>query len=286
LAYGIQIYGSDDCIVENNVVQALESRSSPIIAIWNFTHYYNNPGERNKFLGNIVIGNGDDYDSALGTKAVKWLVRNNFFENNVSINNQAGFYHKGGIEVLVNKLTAVNSLRDIFTQTESTEYPQDPDYATEGTVKNSIFLTSPHTAIYKAISNSTLVSRYNTAYDVAQFYSGSVSDKTGDNQTNPVFNTSTYGKGAYLMSPSNLKGTGEGGANRGAEVLYRYIDGKLTSIPLWPWPMEDRIKAETGYSVTWEAGGGLWKTLNGVYTNTSSDTTPPSQPSIIKIETK
>jgi hypothetical protein len=29
--------------------------------------------------------------------------------------------------------------------------------------------------------------------------------------------------------------------------------------------MENRIKAETGYSVTWESGGGLWKTLEGVF---------------------
>jgi hypothetical protein len=29
--------------------------------------------------------------------------------------------------------------------------------------------------------------------------------------------------------------------------------------------MEDRIFAETGISVTWEANGGIWKTLDGVY---------------------
>jgi len=29
--------------------------------------------------------------------------------------------------------------------------------------------------------------------------------------------------------------------------------------------MEDRIKNEAGVSVTWEANGGLWKTLDSVY---------------------
>jgi len=33
--------------------------------------------------------------------------------------------------------------------------------------------------------------------------------------------------------------------------------------------MEDRIKAETGMSVTWESGRGIWKTLNGVYPSTT-----------------
>lgn len=51
----------------------------------------------------------------------------------------------------------------------------------------------------------------------------------------------------------------------GAEVLYRYEDGVLTDVPLWPWPMEDRIFTETGVSVTWETNGGIWKTLDGLY---------------------
>jgi chitodextrinase len=56
--------------------------------------------------------------------------------------------------------------------------------------------------------------------------------------------------------------------------------------------MEDRIKAETGYSVTWESGGGLWKTLTGVYTTqsspssttttTTSDTQAPTVPTGLK----
>ena len=27
----------------------------------------------------------------------------------------------------------------------------------------------------------------------------------------------------------------------GAQVCYRYVDGVLTSTPLWPWPMDQRI---------------------------------------------
>jgi hypothetical protein len=36
----------------------------------------------------------------------------------------------------------------------------------------------------------------------------------------------------------------------GARLTHRYIDGVLTSGPLWPWPMESRIQAELGFSVT------------------------------------
>lgn len=36
----------------------------------------------------------------------------------------------------------------------------------------------------------------------------------------------------------------------GARLTHRYVDGVLTDEPLWPWPMEARIQAELGYSVT------------------------------------
>jgi hypothetical protein len=36
----------------------------------------------------------------------------------------------------------------------------------------------------------------------------------------------------------------------GARLTHRYVDGVLTNIPLWPWPMEGRIQAELGISVT------------------------------------
>jgi hypothetical protein len=36
----------------------------------------------------------------------------------------------------------------------------------------------------------------------------------------------------------------------GAQLSNRYVNGVLTSQPLWPWPMESRIQAELGYSVT------------------------------------
>jgi len=40
----------------------------------------------------------------------------------------------------------------------------------------------------------------------------------------------------------------EGGV--GARLTQRYVDGRLTEEPLWPWPMEDRVRAELGFSPT------------------------------------
>jgi hypothetical protein len=50
----------------------------------------------------------------------------------------------------------------------------------------------------------------------------------------------------YPSGPRNLA-TMNG---EGARLTHRYVDGVLTNEPLWPWPMEARIQAEMGISVT------------------------------------
>jgi hypothetical protein len=49
----------------------------------------------------------------------------------------------------------------------------------------------------------------------------------------------------------------------GARLTHRYIDGELTGIPLWPWPMEERIQNELGFSVT--------EMITGLIFNNSSE---------------
>lgn len=88
---------------------------------------------------------------------------------------------------------------------------------------------------------------------------------TGDVTTKPNYKTSTYGLGTYLTPAPNLTRQGQSGADIGAHITYEYVNGVLTSTPLWPWPMESRILADTGRSVTYASGGGIWKTLAGVY---------------------
>jgi hypothetical protein len=41
----------------------------------------------------------------------------------------------------------------------------------------------------------------------------------------------------------------------GARLQYRYVNGSLTDGPLWPWPMEDRIKKEFADPNLFQASG-------------------------------
>ncbi len=137
------------------------------------------------------------------------------------------------------------------------------------TISNSVFLKND-TAINGDQGHSYL--------DFWQNGSIGTNVSSTDKQVDPGYDVTKYGRGAYLFVPPNspLKHAGQGGSDIGANIIYRYQDGVLTNQPLWPWPMEDRIKAETGYSVTWESGGGLWKTLDGVYANRVSLSEPAS----------
>ena len=47
----------------------------------------------------------------------------------------------------------------------------------------------------------------------------------------------------YPTGPRNMTSMN----GEGARLSYRYIDGAITTQPLWPWPMEDQIKNELGY---------------------------------------
>jgi hypothetical protein len=55
------------------------------------------------------------------------------------------------------------------------------------------------------------------------------------------------------ITDSNIPGTSYHGA--GAKIQYRYVDGTLTNESLWPWPMEERIKAEFADPGLFQADG-------------------------------
>jgi hypothetical protein len=105
--------------------------------------------------------------------------------------------------------------------------------------------------------------------------------------------TVTYGRGAYLLGATNAPRASDG-RPAGAQVLYRYQDGTRTTVPLWPFPMEDRVWQETArytrhqQSPTWDGvvvngeqrTGGYWKTLAGVYHRLRRRRLMPSWPSV------
>jgi len=74
---------------------------------------------------------------------------------------------------------------------------------------------------------------------------------------NNAYGSGIYGQSSYVGTPNTV--------DIGANILYQYKDGTLTTTPLWPWPMETRVMRELGQSPTYNTNGGPWASLNTIY---------------------
>ena len=90
-------------------------------------------------------------------------------------------------------------------------------------------------------------------------------------RTDGGIGTNIVGGEKLIITNSLIEGTPHQG--EGARLTHRYVDGELTTEPLWPWPMEDRIQNELGLSVTELAMSILGEQADGF----TLDVTPPSQ---------
>ncbi|MDA8387663.1 MAG: right-handed parallel beta-helix repeat-containing protein [Nitrospiraceae bacterium] len=270
----VQIYDSSNVLMENNIGVNMTRTPTDDFGIW--AHYRN--AAHNTFMGNVVYhtraysAGGFRDDAAYGRHSSYGL-----FEDNVAILPVAGAYHSVPAD-------AVGTDRHVSENNTYVgdgggsgfllhERPNRPGQVTRAAIINCSFCNL-WAGIDASWSGNNVVTahRYNNFYKVKTcLLHEKLMRPPGIDRTemcgtrDPGYDTARYGRGAYLIVPPALRGRGEGGADIGASVLYRYMGGVLTGIPLWPWPMEGRILARFGVSPTWEAKGGIWKTLEGVY---------------------
>ncbi|MCJ7739934.1 hypothetical protein MUP32_01275 [Candidatus Microgenomates bacterium] len=250
------------------------------------THGFIIPGQNQKLLGSIVYkGKGDSFYGVGCTNCT--------FKDIVSINSinrdtsgllctkgqpcpQMGFgisRDKSGnnFSALVENFTWVSNEKyayGAFVYNKSGSITNSPSNSLS--VKNSFFQTTNPVKMLVKNADPQNLATFNHSYNKYSVNNTNPYENTaagtGEGPLSVNWDTNQWGDGAYLIaSKTNLKGIGENGKNIGADVIYQYENGVITSKPLWPWPMEERIKKESGVSVTWEANGGLWKTLDGVY---------------------
>jgi hypothetical protein len=292
---GIQTYGTSNSIVENFVGTKEPGLNIVALAGLNIWANVNQTASHNTITGSIIYdldnpnGNIESYCFKMASKHRQQT--GNRFINNVGINNRIGVQWCGDDGVKFDRMTLVDISDTVFFygEGESAGNPKDPGYISRADIRNSIFVSSK-----KGFDNTGwrvtdgsyfggLTHEFNVLFQVDTPYIKATKG-TGEISIAPQFNTAKYGKGAYLIAPKVLSDKGENGTQMGAQILYRCVNGKLTNEPLWPWPMEGRIKNELGVSVTWEANEGLWRTLDGVYDEIPSDKTPPAAPTGLSME--
>ena len=269
-----QIYDSSHVLMENNIGVNLTRTPTDDFGVW--AHYRDAGHDR--FLGNVVYhtlaysAGGFRDDAAYGRHSSY-----NLFEDNVAILPVAGVYHS----VLADASGTDHHVSENDTYAGDGggvgflvhERPGRSGQETTAEIINcSFYRTGAGIDVSWSGKNFVSAHKYNNFYRVGKcLLHEKMMSPPGLDRTEtcgsraPGYDTAKYGRGGYLMVPPALRGRGEGGADIGATVLFRYRNGRLTGIPLWPWPMEGRILAEFGVSPTWQAKGGIWKTLKGIY---------------------
>ena len=87
----------------------------------------------------------------------------------------------------------------------------------------------------------------------------------------------------YAVTDARIDGTAH--QDGGAQLVYRYVDGVLMdgsnggpALPLWPWPMQDRVLTELGIDVTGELTAILMQAGVPTGTNVPAPTIAPMPP--------
>ncbi|MDA8325201.1 MAG: right-handed parallel beta-helix repeat-containing protein [Nitrospiraceae bacterium] len=244
----LQIYGTSHSIVENCVFTTNSKRDVTGITVIKQT--YNEAADDNRIYGNVI--DGFKMYGIITASYGKRPLSGNIFKDNVIVGSTYGFgLRTGGT---VENSTFIDASSCSFCVSKS-----DPGLPLYGRLKGSS-LYKGNTGINLQNADSFKESE-NNLFGFVNYYRGLPGGRA-DTADAVRYALANYGKGAYLI-PAVL--SRKAGQTTGAQVLYRYESGVLTNVPLWPWPMEERIKREAGCSVTWENGGGLWKTLDKLY---------------------
>ncbi len=135
------------------------------------------------------------------------------------------------------------------------------------TICNSIIAFNPPQGI-----NGPATTCYNIVFGNGTDYVNGASPGPNSISQDPLLNCRVH-----IEDGSPAKGTASDGGDRGATVLKRYVDGQLTADDLWPWPYQDRIRADLCESETRGLCDSSWSSLTEYVWGCPEDN-PPSAP--------
>jgi len=231
----IVFYQSSWCIAENNISEGLNLGFQ---AHGGVTFDGLPGGGHNQFLGNISIGgwNATRTDSRLRPHTEIKPATGNIFRDFLVVRPQRfGIWLSSTTDTLVENATIYAGESDGFVADERGDGPYDEvPGGCSCTLRNSLIVggagAGVRTTYPQWLVESCLVTG-NAGGDYLTEGAGEVRDSLDLEPTG-------IGLGAgecivYVPAGSQLRGAGTGGADVGANVIYRYVDGELTPEPLW-----------------------------------------------------
>jgi hypothetical protein len=222
----ISFYPCQDCIVENSIA---DGSPKPLWLVeLNATGEV--PLRGNRILGSIGYNTGMNgiYLNARG-KSLQTMPQNNTVEN-VSIYNHrsnSAIRNSDAKNTIIKNVTLVGSGSRRGVTTDQRGYG-DGVYSTSMTNVLSYNQAEYGFVVQSGVQTWTgnEMNSYNNRYVAYPFPSSKWTNLT---TSNPVLGTCI----AWIPDGSPVKRAGVGGADIGANILYRYQNGVLTSVPLW-----------------------------------------------------
>ncbi|MFZ4664665.1 MAG: chondroitinase-B domain-containing protein [Caldilineaceae bacterium] len=208
----LQIYNSDDNIIENSIGYGS-------VAVWSLAIQANKPelsASGNQILGSIAIDAGMNHDGTVKS----WPADRPGPTDCTQLRSFDWPGQRAGVALYGNGRIADNTLRDLFV------------YGSAG-----LGLTA-------MLDGSTYS---NNQVDHVTLFRNGLDNRTHWGGIGAELRPEEMGFWASFTN-SWVEGFDESG--EGARLTNRYVNGQLTNQPLWPWPMEDRAQAELGLSPT------------------------------------
>jgi hypothetical protein len=233
-------YPGSDNIAENNI-----SEGSYI----GFVVNAKGTSDRNKFYGNVALGNDLGFlVTSRGAGATR-TPHDTVLDNNVAIaSSLVGVYLRGAENTRVSNVTVINTISSSSGHGFAADH-SSLDYISQATecnaqtapcgngassthVVNSLALGNAGGGFYfvTAQQEGGWSNDHSDAYSNSPNYSPSTSiNLTNSTTVNPLLGACSL----WVPDASPLKQMGRDGMDIGANILYRYEHGRITTAPLW-----------------------------------------------------
>ena len=220
---GFQIYPGTNHIFENNIAENTGGGFD--------MHPEYGPTVNNRFYGNIALSCDMGFFVNVRGNTLDTMARDTYIENFVAVKSASvGMYLRANKNTVLKQVTVLDG-------SGSGGVLADSPTSSVGDAAPTVFMTNTLSANNLGLPGVSISTAYTSwsvnfadSYSNAPNYSPSSDSRIVSSKT---VSPNLGGCKVWIPFGSPMKATGQNGEDIGANILYRYQNGVLTSVPLW-----------------------------------------------------